>query len=275
MIPVVGGSSPLGHPTHLGNPPRKWQPPEIDCGAAPSAACQLVVDAALAQMIANVPGAIDGRDPEYLHQLRVGIRRLRTVFLVFQATALGRRLRKLARPLGEARDWDVFVARFGRGKAERMAARRRCRRALESAEFRAFIVDARRFRGKTGAASVVAFAAKALDHLHRRTLKRARDVDWRNEGRRHRVRIAVRRLRYACDFFSPCFDDSRRYLRGLADLQDLLGNLNDIAVARRLGGAKLEKMERALLSELVPAWRAFEKRPRFWADTGRPRAAAR
>lgn len=226
-------------------------------------------------MIANVPGAIDGRDPEYLHQLRVGIRRLRTVLLVFEAKQLGRRLRKLARPLGDARDWDVFVARFGRGKVERMAARRRCGRALESAEFSAFILDARHLRGKAGAGPLAAFAAKALDRLHRKTLKRARSVDWRNEKRRHRVRIAVRRLRYACDFFSSCFDDSRRYLRGLADLQDLLGDLNDIAVARRLGGAKLEKGERALLSELVPAWRAFEKRPRFWVDTGRPRAAAR
>jgi CHAD domain-containing protein len=225
-------------------------------------------------MAANVSGAIDGRDPEYLHQLRVGIRRLRTVLRVFGTRKLDRRLRRLARPLGEARDWDVFVARFGKGKAQQRAAHARCRRVLEDPEFKAFLVEAQH-GGDGGEAPLAAFAAKALDQLHRRTLKRARKVDWRKEKQRHRVRIAVRQLRYACDFFSSCFDDWRRYLRGLADLQDLLGELNDIAVARRLGGAKLERRERALLSELEPAWRAFEKRRRFWADKGTLRGAAR
>jgi len=91
-------------------------------------------------MAANVGGAIEGRDPEYLHQLRVGIRRLRTVLRVFKGRRRGRRLRKLAEPLGEARDCDVFVARFGKGKARQRATRIRCRRVLESVEFRAFFV---------------------------------------------------------------------------------------------------------------------------------------
>ena len=275
MIPVVVGSSPIGHPTNPSRSPRKWQQPEIDCEGTPGAACRKLVNAALAQMAANVAGAIDGRDPEYLHQLRVGIRRLRAVLRVFRARKLDRRLRKLAQPLGAARDWDVFVARFGKGRAQQHNARLRCRRVLESAEFKAFFVDAQRLGWQAGEAPLAAFATGALDRLHRRTLKRARKIDWHNETRRHRVRIAVRQLRYACDFFSSCFDDSRRYLRGLADLQDLLGELNDIAVARRLGAAKLERRERALLSELLPAWRAFEKRRRFWVDRGRPRAAAR
>ena len=270
MIPVVVGSSPIGHP----NPSRKWRQPEIDCGGTPGAACRLLVDAALAQIAANVPGAIGGHDPEHLHQLRVGIRRLRTVLLVFGDKRLGRRLRKLARPLGAARDWDVFVARFGTREVGQRAARSGCRRVLESAEFRDFLVDARRFDGRAGAAVLRSFAGTALERLHRKALKRARRVDWHDAERRHALRIAIRRLRYACDFFSPCFEGARRYVRRLADLQDLLGELNDIAVARRLGAAKLERRERALISELEPAWRAFEKRRRFWADTGIPRAAA-
>jgi triphosphatase len=270
VIPVVVGSSPIGHPTF----PRKWQPPEIDCAGTPGAARRRLVDAALAQMAANVAGAIDGRDPEYLHQLRVGVRRLRTVFRIFKTRRLDRRLRKLARPLGEARDWDVFVARHAKGMARRRAAHRRCRRVLESAEFRAFIIDARQPDARVPQAPLTAFAAKALDRLHRKALKRARGIDWHDEKRRHRLRIAVRRLRYGCDFFAACFDDARRYLRGLADLQDLLGELNDIAVARRFGAAGLEKRERALISELAPAWKSFGKRPRFWAGIKRPRAAA-
>ena len=275
MIPVVVGSSPIGHPTNLSTSPRKWQAPKLDCGDSPEAAYRLLVGAALAQIKSNLAGATAGSEPEYLHQLRVGIRRLRTVLLVFRAKRLGQRLRKLARPLGEARDWDVFVARFGRGKPQQRAAHTRCRQVLESGEFTAFLVEVRRSDREIRHAPLGSFAADGLDRLHRKTLKRARKIDWHDEKRRHSVRIAVRRLRYACDFFSPCFDDSRRYLHGLADLQDLLGELNDIAVARRLGAAKLERRERALLSELVPAWKAFEKRRRFWVDREKPRASAR
>ena len=230
--------------------------------------------AALTQITANIPGAIEGRDAEYLHQLRVGIRRLRTVLRVFKAKRLDRRLRKLAQPLGEARDWDVFVARFGRGGSQRRLAHARCRRALESAELREFFLEAKRFVPAADG-PLASFAVKALDRLHRKALKRARGIDWRDEKRRHAVRIAIRRLRYGCDFFSPCFSDARRYLRGLAELQDLLGDLNDIAVARRFGADGTEKRERALLSELAPVWQAFERRRRFWADRGKPRAAAR
>jgi triphosphatase len=283
VIPVVVGSSPIGHPTF----PRKWQPPQLDCGGIPGAACATLASAALAQMAANVAGAIDGHDPEYLHQLRVGIRRLRAVLRVFRKVTrkskrLERALHRLVPALGEARDWDVFVARFGRGKARQRLAQARCRLVLESAEFRAFFVAAQRWahlNAQAGEAPLAAFAAKALDRLHRKTLKQARRIDWRDEKRRHAARIAIRRLRYACDFFSPCFDGARRYLRGLSDLQDLLGDLNDIAVARRIGGARLEAAlnprERALVRELAPAWQAFEKRRRFWADKGRPPAPAR
>jgi len=195
---------------------------------------------------------------------------------------LERRLREVVAPLGEARDWDVFVARFAKGKARRRAAHLRSRAALTSPEFRAFFVEAQhwaRENAGTGEPPLAAYAAAALDRLHRKIRKRARNIDWRDEEGRHDVRIAVRRLRYACDFLSPCFEGARRYIRVLADLQDVLGELNDIAVARRIGGARLEaaldRCERALVSELVPAWRGFEKRRRFWVDTGKPAAPAR
>ena len=253
MIPVVGGSSPLGHPTS----PARWEQPRIDCAGSSATACRALVDAARAQITANLAGAIEGRDPEYLHQLRVGIRRLRTVLRIFEARRLDKRLRKLALPLGEARDWDVFVARFGQGEARRREARTRCRRALEKLDFKVSLEVEDR--------PVKALAEKAIARFHRKALKRARNIDWRDEKRRHRARIAVRRLRYACEFFSACFPGRGRYLRKLEALQELLGELNDIAVARRLGG--IDQPEDALLRRLASAWRAFDKE--------KPPAAAR
>jgi CHAD domain-containing protein len=188
-----------------------------------------------------------------------------------KAKWLDHRLRPLLPPLGEARDWDVFVAHHGMGKGRQRAARARCRAVLMSTEFSDFLIEARRWarrNSRAGRAPLLAFAAKALDRLHRKLLKRARSVDWRDEERRHAVRFALKQLRYACDFFVPCFGDAHAYLKKLEKLQDALGDLNDIAVARRLGGAKLEpalaKRETALVWRLAPAWAALERRPCFW-----------
>ncbi|MGB7541701.1 MAG: CHAD domain-containing protein, partial [Burkholderiales bacterium] len=66
---------------------------------------------------ANRDGTLAGSDVEYLHQMRVGLRRLRSAFSVF-SRLLPRpatdpplaEIRWLSRALGTARDWDVFTA---------------------------------------------------------------------------------------------------------------------------------------------------------------------
>jgi CHAD domain-containing protein len=74
------------------------------------------VAACVAQMQANEAGMLEGRDPEYLHQFRVGLRRLRSALDVV-GTAVGKKaiaplaeeLKWLGGALGPARDWDVFT----------------------------------------------------------------------------------------------------------------------------------------------------------------------
>jgi CHAD domain-containing protein len=99
----------------------------------------------------------------------------------------------------------------------------------------------------------------------------------------------MKRLRYACDFFAASFAGAaaRPYIKRLAALQDILGDLNDIAVARRLlaeiaprGCARelaapagdvrhaLAVRERMLVISLEPAWAAFQKRRPFWKARG-------
>jgi CHAD domain-containing protein len=92
------------------------------------------------------------------------------------------------------------------------------------------------------------------------------------------VRIRVKRLRYACDFFSGCFPHQAvlPFISRLASLQDTLGELNDVAVGKRLAaeiapggeGAALRRWlaarERELIGSLEPAWRAFEGKWPFW-----------
>ena len=95
-------------------PPRKWPKPKLGERATPAEAFAALFAAALAQAGANARGVAHARDPEYLHQLRVGLRRLRSALrafrpLVGRARPVVRRLRAFMPTFGAARDWDVFV----------------------------------------------------------------------------------------------------------------------------------------------------------------------
>ena len=53
---------------------------------------------------------------------------------------------------------------------------------------------------------------------------------------RHELRIELKKLRYATDFFAPLIPAKAlaRYRKRLAALQEILGQLNDITVGREL-----------------------------------------
>jgi triphosphatase len=299
-------------------PPRKWRRPKLGELATPSEAFRAIFGAALTQAGANARGVAYGRDPEYLHQMRVGLRRLRSALLAFRdlvpkkaANPLAERLRGLMPDLGAARDWDVFsesLVRLGtqeperapllapllaRARAKRTAARRRARITAASPKLQAFLLRALRWvnaapwkdTAENAEGSLGLFAAAGLERLHARALQEAEDIDWADAERRHRLRIRMKRLRYGCDFFAASFPGAaaRPYIKRLAALQDILGELNDIAVARRLVGElarrgsprdvmaaaghvrhALAVRERMLVISLGETWAAFEKRRPFW-----------
>jgi len=258
------------------------------------AAFRAVCDAALRQIEANAAGFLRSQDPEFLHQLRVGMRRLRAALRVFRpvlarrpARALARKLARFSPSLGAARDWDVFCAWLaGRRNlsqaalAMQAAARRDARGAVSSRKFQRMIEAARELavRG-VQEAPMPALARRALDKAHLRALKKARRMGWEDEAERHLLRIRVKRLRYGCEYFEPCFRASRSaYVARLKELQDLLGELNDMAVAQQLLRAlrdapatlrsRILARERELLSALPAAWARFERQRPFWAPRG-------
>jgi CHAD domain-containing protein len=231
----------------------------------------------------NARGVAQSTDPEFLHQLRVGLRRLRTVQRAFRIPGTKRRLRKFKPALAAARDWDVFcgwlenasVSQELRALArrKRAAARRRAHSALASRAFGEFLRRARRCMHGTNVSPVKDVHAHALESFYRKALKHARRIDWHDEKRRHALRIRLRRLRYACEFFAPFFPGTQcaAYLKRVKALQDLLGELNDIAVARRLlkemkaePPKPLLRREARLIGALDPAWAAFERSRTFW-----------
>jgi len=208
--------------------------------------------------------------------------------------AVARPLRKMLRRLGAARDWDVFLQTLQRTKASAtLASRARRGRAASQARARELVasqvfrevhagtlrwLESEPWRSEEARSEpLVSYARRSLERTHARLLKRARRIDWHDVERRHAVRIAIKRLRYGCDFFAGCFAPLpvAPFLARLAALQDLLGQLNDVAVARLLldqlaaekGSAVrgwLARRERTLIASAAKQWSALERKRPYW-----------
>ena len=224
-----------------------------------------------AHMLANETGLRTQRNPEYLHQFRVGLRRLRSALRIFRPliateryAALTADMRWLAGVLGKARDWDVFMAETLRPllrceRAPGLAAlrrrcalrRRRCAGAVRAAmaspryeEFKQALesmqsapawsenVAARQRQAMTA----LEFAAQQIGRREKTVQRLAAGLGGADAEHRHRLRIAAKKLRYTVEFFRSLFEHkaARDYAAALAALQDALGQLNDCATARRL-----------------------------------------
>jgi len=236
--------------------PRKWTKPSLAAKATAGEAFVANSRAALEQIAANAAGAAAGRDPEFLHQLRVGVRRLRSALRAFRellrrrrADAVERPWRSMMQTFGSARDWDVFQGGLQLGDLQLEAAKRRgeaqrlARLLVKSSRFRQAYrrtfewTQSRPWRRSADPAERLPhFARRALGHLHEGLRETARGIDWRDAPRRHRVRIRVKRMRYGCDFFASAFSQHgvQAYLEKLRTLQDILGEMNDIEVQRQL-----------------------------------------
>ncbi len=213
----------------------------------------------LAQMEANVPGVL-ARDAESLHQMRVGLRRLRALLDMFDELAapppaIDKGLAWLAGELGATRDWDVLAgATLARvtgadvaalqAAADARAARLHAtmHKAIASPRFTGLLVQLKAWLNgpRKHPASLDEPALRAarplLRKAEKRLAKRIAALAPADAPARHRVRIAAKKARYAAEFFRDVLDEKtgERYVARLAALQDRLGLLNDMAVADRL-----------------------------------------
>ena len=219
----------------------------------------------LAQMQANETGVSAARDLEFLHQYRVGLRRLRSAVGLFRpvlaaesAAAVIREMRWLSAYLGPARDWDVFCEqtlkplsqRAGRDPAmaalQRRCARERSscaalvRETIDSPRYAKFVLKlARLFANPErarGAPPLKAFAAARLQKRDRSLRTIARSLDVSDPAQVHGMRIAAKKLRYTSEFVQSLFPKKAAtdHARSLARLQDVLGDVNDSTTGLRL-----------------------------------------
>ncbi|MDB5375111.1 MAG: hypothetical protein JWP04_3753 [Belnapia sp.] len=123
--------------------PRRRGPPALADAASVEAALLAALGHLLEVMLSHAPGCRLGAGPEGVHQTRVALRRLRSVLKAFRPAAGGPALAEfdaglaaLAKTLGPARDWDVFLAGTGAEAAEAIGGDRRLAALLKAAEAR-------------------------------------------------------------------------------------------------------------------------------------------
>jgi len=225
----------------------------------------------LEQLQRNQRGVLEQSDPEFIHQMRVALRRLRSALSLFSTVvprasweAWADELRWLATELGAARDWDVLEEELlppllahlqarkpltylpQRVKKERLKARRHAREAASSLRYGALVLtlarwlEARPWREGMNAeqaalldSAIQPLAEMLLARRHQQVRRRGRHLARCTDAQRHRLRVTAKKLRYAAEFFANLYPRkaTRRYIQALAGLQDVLGALNDNATA--------------------------------------------
>jgi CHAD domain-containing protein len=234
-----------------------------------------------------------GRDPEHVHRLRVATRRADAALRIFQASlpekvfkAARRRLRRIRRAAGAARDWDVFLLELVARRAERPAAehagidfltgfafgqRAAAQPELENAggkngaEFGSFTEEtSAAVTPAVNGTTLVQLARPLLSSLVHR-LEEATREDLGDYARLHQVRIAGKRLRYAMEVFAGCFPAEFRetiYPR-VEEMQEILGRANDSHVAADRLAALRERMRESTPAEWKRARAGFDAVIRF------------
>ncbi len=239
------------------------------CGEALS----MFVASAAEQIAANRAALLETDDPEAAHQLRVGLRRLRSALRAFRpkedsaaTRGLARHARALGQSVGELRNADIFIESIHApvaatrkdqpGFAElreallahRAAARTKARAALASGQWSKLqlylalwpqtVKDNPRL-----AAPVRSFADEALGRSWKKVAKRGAKLETLSLEERHEMRKALKGLRYTVEFFGSLYGGRKvgRFVKDLKKLQDVFGYVNDVATAQALNAIADER----------------------------------
>lgn len=221
-------------------------------------------------------------NPEPLHQMRVGSRRLRTALQVFEVAivlpkaANGKQLRDVARVLGGVRDLDVQIASLKNEYQPNI--KKREQQCIDQ------VIDSLKKQRKKAFANIEKTFAQPLyqdlksafsswlEHpnytpvaqlpltsllpdllspllahllLHPGWLISVDQATGKNAAMLHELRKALKHLRYQTEFFVPCYGDAfHNWVKEVKELQDRLGQFQDIQVLQALLDEELDESDR-------------------------------
>ncbi len=225
-----------------------------------------VADSCTKQFLDNRTAFFRKRAPEHLHQMRVAIRRLRSLLSfhkrLLDATAenrLRRRLKHIFGILGRAREFDVLMEQVRQQtigpidrsgmqqlRTSRSKAYATAEKLLRSPRLERLLAAFRRWLGErpldpVEAASPLKSYARHVLRRQFRGLRRFDDLARLPVDDMHQLRIRAKKLRYACDFFQSSFVRSPKaakpLVKPLERLQDALGAFNDMETLSAMAAA--------------------------------------
>jgi inorganic triphosphatase YgiF len=298
--PSIRSKSARGYDLAADVPPTARKPGKLrlDPQVVLDDAFATILRACLHHLLQSLPAAEDGRDAEGIHQLRVSLRRLRAAFDLMRTAgplsrldALRSEAKWLAQGLSAARDWDIFrnntlpeiasacpsIVGFdtlGEVAEQRRAdAYRKVRYVLADRRCTSFIlglgawIETRGWRSDSPPESLgqlagpaASFARQLLSAQHAKVLKRGRHFKSLEPDERHRLRLAVKKLRYVAEFLLPLSGPrkaAKRFADKLADFQEELGAYNDMAVtAKLLAGLGTASLGAGQATAAITGWQA-------------------
>lgn len=257
----VRSKSARGFDLAADTPPAPGRPHKLrlDPSSSLDEAFAVMLRACLHHLLQSLPAAEHGGDPEGIHQLRVALRRLRSVLDLMRSVVPVSKLEQLrseAKSLGQdmsaARDLDVFQQETLRTVAQgcpsiagfdalnaaieqrRLASYDKVRLALAGRRTAVFLIglggwiEARGWRSDVTpetlgqlAEPATNFARRILSAQHARVLKRGRRFKSLSAEQLHRLRLSVKKLRYVADFLLPLYGPRKSAKRFSRGLAEL------------------------------------------------------
>jgi inorganic triphosphatase YgiF len=228
-----------------------------------------VIAASTFRHFATNADAVRNGDAEGIHQMRVGLRRTRAAISLFDdvlpragTARIKQELKWLTAELAPAREVDVFlqervtpITKAGPPKrgsrairqkfaAQRARAFKRAGQAVDSPRFRRLLIDMLEWIETRPAPTddggpIGPYAAGLLDRRIRKARRQGKRLNAFSPRRRHKVRIRIKKIRYALGFFESLYaDGDRREIARLSSrlkkVQSALGALNDFMAHRKL-----------------------------------------
>jgi triphosphatase len=232
------------------------------------------------------------------HELRIGLRRLRTALGLFRRAVDAPRTRELAehakwlgQEVGKTRDlevvlYEIFEPALGdsggnRGehpflracRADAARERSRLRKLLGGSRVRQFLVGLQDYITHRGwllhdditqterlAKPLGELASAALNDRWKKVTGKAKQLEHQSVTQSHELRKELKKLRYSIEFLAPLYSARRvsPFLKRLKALQTAYGDWNDAAIARRRFEAMIAQ-DMAELGDLSPVADVMEK----------------
>ena len=221
----------------------------------------------LANMHKNEQGVVDDRDTEFLHDLRVAVRRTRSGLALIKdvlapevSDHFKKEFRYIGQITGPVRDLDVYLlseeaykARLpdrlqeGLGyffediAAKRKQEQRKLVRSLRAPRYAKILADWEQaldpevelVAGKNAEVPIGTLAGKIIHKRFRRVLRDGKKIHPETpDSELHRLRIECKKLRYSLEFFASLYDprQMKQLIGQLKKLQNNLGDFNDLSV---------------------------------------------